>query len=110
MTSSYATFPVHETIELQEISDIRSAVDRMVEAYSQRSTDSNFSYRILLPRGEKLAGKAKRIGIAFQGEFVLGLRRKNLVPHVREVRYLHDSDHYGWLLANPEVFEDFEGA
>jgi hypothetical protein len=62
----------------------------------------------LLPRGEKLTGKAKKLGVAFQGEFLLGLRRKNLAPKVRELRYLHDEEHYGWLLASPQVFEQFE--
>jgi hypothetical protein len=97
MMTSYANFPVHETIEISEISDIRRAVDRMVEAYGRQSPD-NFSYR----------SKAKRIGLAFQGEFVLGLRRRHLVPNVREVRYVHDESHYGWLLANPQVYERFE--
>jgi hypothetical protein len=107
MMTSYANFPVHETIEISEISDIRRAVDRMVEAYERQSPD-NFSYRILLPRGDKLTSKAKRIGLAFQGEFVLGLRRRHIVPNVREVRYVHDESHYGWLLANPQVYERFE--
>jgi hypothetical protein len=31
-----------------------------------------------------------------------------LVPRVREIRYLHDEEHYGWLLASPEVVEHFE--
>ena len=108
MTSPYASFPVTETIELQDLSDIRRAVDRMIGSYESRVEDSTFSYRILLPRGEKLAGKAKKIGSAFQGEFLLGLRRKNMSPRVREVRYLHDENHYGWLLASPRIFEQFE--
>jgi len=106
--TSYSGFPVHETIELQEVSDIRHAVDRMVEAYARQNDTREFSYRILLPRGEKSNTKAKRIGIAFQGEFVLALRKRNLVPNVRDVRYVHDDNHYGWLLANPQVFERFE--
>jgi hypothetical protein len=108
MTSPYASFPVTETIELREISDIRGAVDRMVETYSMQVQDSNFSYRILLPRGEKTRNKAKRLGVSLQGEFLLALRRKKLSPAIRELRYLHDDDHYGWLLANPQVFEQFE--
>ncbi len=107
-SSSYPNFPVHETIDLQEISDIRRAVDKMVEAYVRQSNTGEFSYRILLPKGEKQTSKAKRIGFTFQGEFVLGLRKRNIVPNIREVRYIHDENHYGWLLANPEVFERFE--
>jgi hypothetical protein len=106
--TSYSGFPVHETIELEDVSDIRRAVDRMVEMYSRQNDTAEFSYRILLPRGGKSNTKAKRIGIAFQGEFVLALRKRNLVPNVRDVRYVHDDNHYGWLLANPQVFERFE--
>jgi hypothetical protein len=106
--TSYSGFPVHETIELQEVSDIRRAVDRMVEVYVRQNDTDDFSYRILLPRGEKSNTKAKRIGIAFQGELVLTLRKKNMMPNIREVRYVHDDSHYGWLLASPQVFERFE--
>lgn len=108
MTSLYSGFPVHETIELREVSDIRRAVDRMVDAYARQSTTEEFSYRVLLPKGDKLTTKAKRIGLAFQGEFVLGLRKRNMVPNIQEVRYIHDNDHYGWLLASPRVYQQFE--
>lgn len=107
MPSNYANFPVIETFELREISDIREAVDRMVEAYVTEIQDK-FSYRILLPRDPKSNAKAKKIGLAFQGEFVLGLRKRNVVPKMREVRYVHDESHYGWLLASPGVYEQFE--
>lgn len=108
MQSPYARFPVLETIDIREASDIRRAVDRMVEAYVAQESHGRFSYRILLPRDQKSTAKAKRIGLAFQGEFVLGLRKRNVVPKVREVRYVHDEGHYGWLLANPEAYERFE--
>ena len=108
MTSSYANFPVHETIEIREISDVRRAVDRMVDAYERQSSTGDFSYRILLPREEKSNSKAKKIGFTLQGEFVYGIRKRNLLPNIREVRYLHDEAHYGWLLASPQVYERFE--
>jgi hypothetical protein len=104
----YVRFPVNETIDLSETSGIRQVVDRMVEAYLAQEPLGKFSYRILLPRDQKSTIKAKQIGLAFQGEFVLGLRRRNVVPNVREVRYIHDEHHYGWLLANPQVYEQFE--
>jgi hypothetical protein len=104
----YVKFPVIETIDLSGTSTIRQAVDRMVEAYLARNPVRKFSYRILLPRDQKSTRNAKMIGLAFQGEFILGLRRRNVVPNLREVRYVHDEHHYGWLLANPELFEQFE--
>ena len=108
MTSKYVSFPVTETIDLHELSEIRGAVDRMVESYAFHAKAESFSYRILLPRGEKLTGRAKRLGISLQGEFLLALRRKKISPKVRELRYLHDETHYGWLLASPQVFDHFE--
>jgi hypothetical protein len=104
----YVRFPVIETIDLNETSNLREVVDRMVEAYLAQDPLGKFSYRILLPRDQKSTTKAKRIGLEFQGEFLLGLRRRNIVPNIREVRYTHDEHHYGWLLANPQVYEQFE--
>jgi len=104
----YAKFPVIETIDLGRTSAIRQAVDRMVKEYLAKEPSGKFSYRILLPRDQKSTRKAKMIGLAFQGEFLLGLRKRNVVPNVREVRYIHDEHHYGWLLANPQVYEQFE--
>ena len=95
------------TIEIKEASDIRRAVDKLVEAYVELGPHGKFSYRILLPRDEKSTAKAKRIGLAFQGELVLGLRKRNIVPNMREVRYVHDGNHYGWLLASPKMYDQF---
>jgi hypothetical protein len=104
----YARFPVIETIDLSQTSTIREVVNRIVEDYLAQEPLGKFSYRILLPRDQKSTRKAKMIGLAFQGEFLLGLRKRNVVPKVREVRYIHDEHHYGWLLANPQVYEQFE--
>jgi hypothetical protein len=105
----YIRFQVIETIDLSgTTSTIRQAVDRMIEGYLKKEPLGKFSYRILLPRDPKSTRKAKQIGLAFQGEFLLGLRKRNIVPNIREVRYIHDEYHYGWLLANPQMFEQFE--
>ena len=104
----YARFPVIETIDLDKTSAITEAVNRMVEDYLKQEPLGKFSYRLLLPRDQKSTRKAKMIGLAFQGEFLLELRKRHVVPNVREVRYIHDEHHYGWLLANPEVYVQFE--
>jgi hypothetical protein len=104
----YSRFPVIKTIDLSSTSTVREAADRMVEEYLIQQPLGKFSFRILLPRDPKSTKKAKNLGLALQGEFLLGLRKRKLVPNVREVRYMHDEHHYGWLLANPEVYEQFE--
>ena len=54
----------------------------MVEAYLTQQPLGTFSFRILLPRDPKSTKKAKTIGLAFQGEFLLGLRKRKVVPNV----------------------------
>ena len=108
--SSYAEFPVLETIEIKEISDIPESVQKMTETYAVKSDAREFSYRLLLPRGEKLNTKAKRIGMTAQSEFLLSLRLKKLKPNLREIRYVHDVDHYGWLFVEPTFHDRFFAA
>jgi hypothetical protein len=105
--SPYADFPVQETIEIKEISDIREAVEKMVQTYAIENDAHKFSYRLLLPRGEELTTKAKRIGITAQGEFLLALRRKKLKPNLKDIRYVHDADHYGWIFVDPTFHDRF---
>ena len=108
--SSYADFPVIETIELKEISDIPEAVKKMTQTYTVKNDTHEFSYRLLLPRGEMLNTKAKRIGMAAQAEFVISLRLKKLKPNLREIRYVHDVDHYGWLFVEQTLHDRFFAA
>lgn len=106
MTSQYVNFPVQETFDLKEIAEIRLAVDKMADAYEKSAED--FSFRILLPRNEKSTSRAKKLGITLQGEFVLTLRKRDIVPVVRELRYVHDEAHYGWILASSKTFDKYE--
>ncbi len=104
----YKNFPVHETIDITDLSDIPKAVVKMVEAYAYLNEQGNFSYRLLLPRGEQsLITKAKNIGLALQAELLLGLKKNKLKVNLKEIRYIHDENHYGWLLFNPTFQERY---
>jgi hypothetical protein len=105
--SVYADFPVLETIEIKEISDIPEAIKKMVQSYAVKNEALEFSYRLLLPRGEELTTQSKRIGMTTRAGFLFSLRTKKLKPNLREVRYVHDVDHYGWLLVDPTVYDRF---
>jgi hypothetical protein len=100
----YREFPVVETIDLRDYSDIEKAVEKMVETYVVKSPSHEFSYRLLLPRGDKSTNNAKRLGIQLQAYFLLSLKSKNAKPNLKDIRYLHDADHYGWLLVDPFLF------
>jgi hypothetical protein len=106
--SLYTNFPVHETINIIDLSDIHKAVVNMVQAYAELNERESFSYRLLLPRGEKLlTAKAKKIGLALQAELLLALKKNKLKVNLKEIRYVHDENHYGWLLFNPTIQEQF---
>jgi hypothetical protein len=90
-------------VSLSELSQVRELADRMASSYEEHFPQHDFSYRILLPRGERVGSKAKRLGLTLQGEFVLALRKKHIIPNIRDVRYVHDESHYGWILSSPEV-------
>jgi hypothetical protein len=106
--SFYINFPVHQTIDIIDHSVIHNAVITMVQAYVNLNEQGNFSYRLLLPRGEELlTATAKKIGVALQTEFLLSLKKNKLKVNLKEIRYIHDENHYGWLLFNPAVQERF---
>jgi len=107
-SSLYKNFPVHETIDITDLSDIPKAIVNMVEAYAYLNEQGNFSYRLLLPRGEKsLTAKAKKIGLVLQAELLLSLKKNKLKVNLKEIRYIHDENHYGWLLFNPTIQERY---
>jgi hypothetical protein len=101
-TAFYINFPVYETIDIRDTSDIYIAVTRMVDAYGYLCLQENFSFRLLLPRGEHLTAKARRMGIVVETEFLLALKRRKLNPNIKEIRYVHDEKHFGWLLLSPK--------
>ncbi len=107
-SSLYTNFPVHETIDITDLSDIPRAVVNMVEAYAYLNEQEKFSYRLLLPRGEKsITIKAKKIGLVLQAELLLALKNNKLKVNLKEIRYIHDENHYGWLLFNPIIQEQY---
>jgi hypothetical protein len=101
----YKEFPVIETVELLEYSDIEKTVQKMVDTYMVKSASHEFSYRLLLPRGDRLTTKAKKMGLQVQAYFLLTLKSRNAKPNLKDIRYLHDANHYGWLFVDPFLFD-----
>ncbi|NAL77737.1 hypothetical protein [Nitrososphaera sp. AFS] len=105
----YRSFPVIETVDLVDYSCIGATVKKMVDAYIMKTASHEFSYRLLLPREDNSTTKAKKIGLQVQAYFLLSLRARNAKPNLKDVRYLHDSNHYGWLLVDPIMFDKCTG-
>jgi hypothetical protein len=97
-------FPAKLTFKISELSEIRQMIDKFVEYY-RRSDSGEFSCRILLPRHLKSENDVKRLGTTIYSEIMLSLKKNKLTMNLRDIRYIHDADNYGWLLLNPKVAE-----
>src|SRR6266496_5731261 len=98
---------VYLTVSVDERSDLRSVVDNFVNSYVELSKEQKFSYRILLPRNLGSSNSfARKLGLFLQGEIVFAMKKRKLKPDFREIRYLHDQEHYGWLFLDPQNMHD----
>jgi uncharacterized protein YgfB (UPF0149 family) len=105
---SIISFKASNTEEIDDFKEIPKLVEKMVTTYSRSYTDHNFSFRILLPRSkdsQRINAQTKKLGLQIQNEFLLGIRKFKLKPNIRELRYIHDEDHFGWLLVDPSIYE-----
>lgn len=96
--------PVHNTILLETLENVKSTCDTMILDYIKLEKSNNFSYRILLPRKDENNKLAKKIGLSLQLEFLSQLRKRKIKTHLREIKYIHDSNHFGWLLIHSALY------
>jgi hypothetical protein len=97
---------VYSTTEVKEMSDVHKLAVDIVDAYVELNPKRKFSYRILLPRSGDSNSLARKLGLAVQGEILLTMKKHRLKPSIKEIRYLHDEAHYGWLLMDPDFMDD----
>lgn len=100
--------PVHNTLLLEKLENVKSACDIMIRDYVKLEKSNNFSYRILLPRNEENSKLAKKIGLSLQLEFLSQLRKRKIKSYMREIKYIHDSKHFGWLLINSDLYQKMD--
>lgn len=97
--SFWRDLPVHKTLFLEKIEQVRSVCDVMIRDYIKLEPTNDFTYRILLPRLKNNNNKlAKKIGLSLQLEFTSQLRKRKLKIKMKEIRYIHDTTHFGWIL------------
>ena len=98
---------VYATVSVDEQSDLRKVVDNFINSYVEISKEQKFSYRILLPRNIGSSNSvAKKLGLILQGEIIISMKKRKLIPDVREIRYLHDQEHFGWLFLDPQLMDN----
>ena len=105
---SILSFKSSNTETIVDFEEIPRLVEIMVKAYSKSFTEHNFSFRILLPRSkdsQKINNQTKKMGLQIQNDFLLGIRKLKLKPNIREFKYVHDEDHFGWLLIDPSIYD-----
>lgn len=105
----YRTFGVLSTYQVSSTSDITGVVRRLVDLLESSTSTSDLSVRILLPKTEGTVSTAKKCGAALRSELIIALKNRGLKPKLREVRYVHDENHYGWLLISPNLLESVQG-
>ena len=100
--SFWRDLPVHKTLLLEKLEQVQSVCDSMILDYISLEQTNDFSYRILLPRNKENNKLAKKLGLSLQLEFTSQLRKRKLKTKMKEIRYIHDTKHFGWIITNYE--------
>lgn len=101
------SFKALKSVEILGFEGVSDLIDDMLEVYSKSYMDYSFSFRILLPRSkdsQNVNNLTKKLGLQIQHDFLIGMRKYKLKPRVRELRYIHDENHFGWLLIDPLIY------
>jgi hypothetical protein len=108
-SSFWREFPVKKTLVLDTLEQVKSVCDIMILDYLKLLSTNDFSYRILLPRKEDNNNLARKIGYNLQSEFTSQLRQRKIKTKMREIRYIHDTKHFGWIIINSEYPKNAKG-
>jgi hypothetical protein len=101
-SSYWRDLPVYKTLLLEKFEQVKSVSDRMILDYMHFEQTKSFSYRILLPRDKENTQLAKKLGLSLQLEFTSQLRKRKLKIKMKEIKYIHDTKHFGWIITNCE--------
>lgn len=96
--SFWRDLPVHKTLLLEKLEQVQSVCDSMILDYISLEQTNDFSYRILLPMNKENNKLAKKLGLSLQLEFTSQLRKRKLKTKMKEIRYIHDTKHFGWII------------
>ena len=102
----YRTLKVSKTYQVISAHDISTIVTQLADYIEKNSSMDDLSVRILLPREAGSGSRAQKWGLSLRSGLILALKRKRIRPTLREVRYVHDDGHYGWLLIDPHLFDN----
>jgi hypothetical protein len=102
----YRTLKVSKTFEVSSSHDITNIVTQLADFIEKSASMDNLSVRILLPREVGVGSRAQKWGASLRSGLILALKRKRIGLNLREVRYVHDEYHYGWILIEPSILDN----
>jgi len=105
---SVISFNASSTENITDFEGISRLVDILVKEYTKSYKDHNFSFRILLPRSKDsrtVNNQSKKLGLQIQNTLLHEIKKLKLKPNIRELKYIHDENHFGWLLVDPSIYE-----
>lgn len=110
-THQLRNFKTDFTISLSNFAEIPTVSRKIIEHYLNCYSNHNFAIRVLLPRekdSENVNLISKKLGHQLQSELVLGIRKAKQRSNLKEFRYIHDDEHFGWILFDPSLSDSFE--
>jgi hypothetical protein len=96
------------TENILDFEQVPRLVKVMTEEYLRLYKSHSFSFRILLPRSKtskSVNNQTKKLCLQIQNDFLTEIKKLKLKPDIRELRYIHDDEHFGWLLIDPSIYE-----
>ena len=105
------SFRTDFTVKVVNFEEIPSISKKILDHYKKCYLNHNFTYRILLPRvpdSDDVSNKSKKMGLFLHNELISGIKSTKLRVNIKEFRYVHDGDHYGWILFDPSFSQHFE--
>jgi hypothetical protein len=102
----YRTLKVSKTFQIRSTEDITNIVTQLADFIEKNVSLHDLSVRILLPREAGSGSRAQKWGLSLRSGLILALKRKGVRPNLKEVRYVHDEYHYGWILIEPRLFDN----
>jgi hypothetical protein len=101
----YRTLKVSKTFHVIGPLDVTTIATQIANHIEKNDSTDDLCVRILLPRQAESSSLAQKWGLSLRSDLILALKRKKIRPSLREVRYVHDESHYGWLMIDPRLFD-----
>lgn len=105
------SFRTDFTVKVNSFEEVPSISKKILDHYVKCYSNHNFTFRILLPRtadSQEVYSNSKKMGMYLQNELLSSIRKAKLKANIKEFRYVHDINYYGWILFDPSFSQQFE--